>query len=169
MKNRLATPRYDEVCLFFGVSSRGESTKTSISMPNQGVVIERGWVSRLFLELARKRSPGSPIFSVSREMVARRVKRACQILGIDCPVLHRLRHTGPANDVLHGSKTLEQVRRRGRWASLKSVERYSKPAHIVADLANLPPAVRSAGEMFLSNPSAFVTPLAPSVRFAQTV
>ena len=40
-------------------------------MPNQGVVIERGWVSRLFLEIARKRSPGSPIFSVSREVVAR--------------------------------------------------------------------------------------------------
>ena len=126
-------------------------------MPNQGVAIERGWVSRPFLELARKRYPGSPIFTVLREVVARRVKQACQILGIERPVLHRLRHTGPANDILAillGSKTLEQVKRRGRWASLKSVERYSKTAHVVADLANLPPDARRAGDEFLSNPAA---------------
>ena len=133
---------HPDVCLFFGISSRGESSKTSFSSANQSVIIERGWVARLFLELARKRSPNSPIFSVSRETEARRVKSACDLLGIDCPVLHRLRHTGSANDTLRGTKSLEQIRRRGRWASLKSVERYSKTAHIVADLAQLTQEVR---------------------------
>ena len=135
-------------------------------LKNQSVIIERGWVARLFLELARKRSPNSPIFSVSRETVARRVKRACDLLGIDCPVLHRLRHTGPANDTLRGTKSLEQIRRRGRWASLKSVERYSKTAHIVADLAQLDPEVRRLGDEFLANPEAFTAAQATAVRFS---
>ena len=156
---------YPDVCLFFGISSRGESSKTSLSSANQSVIIGRGWVTRLFLEIARKRSPTSPIFSVSRETVARRVKRACDLLVIDCPVLHRLRHTGPANDTLRGTKSLEQIRRRGRWATLKSVERYSKTAHIVADLAHLEPEVRRVGAEFLDTPEAFTAPQASTVRF----
>ena len=156
---------HPDVCLFFGISSRGESSKTSLSSANQSVIIGRGWVTRLFLEIARKRSPTSPIFSVSRETVARRVKRACDLLGIDCPVLHRLRHTGPANDTLRGTKSLEQIRRRGRWASLKSVERYSKTAHIVADLAHLDPEVRRIGAEFLANPEAFTAAQVSTVRF----
>ena len=132
---------------------------------NQSVIVERAWVARLFLELARKRPPNAPIFSVSRETVARTVKRACDLLGIECPVLHKLRHTGPANDTLRGTRSLEQVRRRGRWASLKSVERYSKTAHIVADLAHLAPEVRRIGTEFLEAPEAFTAPQPATVRF----
>ena len=102
---------------------------------------------------------------MSRETVARRVKRACDLLGIDCPVLHRLRHTGPANDTLRGTKSLEQIRRRGRWASLKNVERYSKTAHIVADLAQLDPEVRRIGDELLANPEAFTAAQVSAVRF----
>jgi len=156
---------HPDVCLFFGVSNRGESSITSIHHSNQSVILERPWVARLFLELARKRPPNAPIFSVSRETVARNVKRACDLLGIECPVLHKLRHTGPANDTLRGTRSLEQVRRRGRWASLKSVERYSKTAHIVADLAHLEPEVRRVGAEFLDKPEAFTAPQASTVRF----
>ena len=154
-----------DVCLFFGVTARGESSKTSTTSSNQSVIIDRPWVARLFLELARKRLPNAPIFSVSRETVARTVKKACDLLGIECPVLHKLRHTGPANDTLRGSKSLEQIRRRGRWASLKSVERYSKTAHIVADLAHLEPEVRRIGTDFLNAPDAFTAPQPATVRF----
>ena len=80
-------------------------------------------------------------------------------------MLHKLRHTGPANDTLRGTKSLEQIRRRGRWASLKSVERYSKTAHIVADLARLEPEVRRLGSEFLENPEAFTAARDATVRF----
>ena len=155
-----------DVCLFFGISSRGESSKTSTTHSNQSVIVDRPWVGRIFLELAQKRPPNAPIFSVSRETVARTVKRACILLGIDCPVLHKLRHTGPANDTLRGTKSLKQIRRRGRWASLKSVERYSKTAHIVADLAHLDPEVRRIGAEFLANPEAFTAAQVSAVRFS---
>ena len=82
-------------------------------------------------------------------------------------MLHRLRHTGPANDTLRGTKSLEQIRRRGRWASLKSVERYSKTAHIVVDLAHLDPEVRRIGAEFLANPEAFTAAQVSTVRFGQ--
>ena len=116
--------------------------------------------------MREKDPPNAPIFSVSRETVACRVKRACNLLGIDCPVLHRLRHTGPANDTLRGTKSLEQILRRGRWASLKSVERYSKTARIVADLAHLDPEVRRIGAEFLANPEAFTAAQVSAVRFS---
>ena len=69
------------------------------------------------------------------------------------------------NDTLRGTRSLEQVRRRGRWASLKSVERYSKTAHIVADLAHLDPEVRRLGDEFLASPDAFTAAQPATVRF----
>ena len=144
-----------EVCLFFGVASRGESVKTSDTMPNQGVIIEKPWVARLFLELVKARPKGELIFTVSRSIVAKCVKVVCDKLGIVPPVLHKLRHTGPANAILKNTKSLEKVRRRGRWASLKSVERYSKTAHVLAVLAELDPTVRRFGEEFLADPISF--------------
>ena len=154
-----------DLCLFFGISTRGESSKTSITHSNQSVIVDRPWVGRMFIELAQKRPPNAPIFSVSRETVARNVKKACDLLGIETPVLHKLRHTGPANDTLRGTRSLEQVRRRGRWASLKSVERYSKTAHIVADLAHLDPEVRRLGTEFLDTPESFTASQPATVRF----
>ena len=122
-------------------------------------------MARLFLELARSRRLGDPIFSVSRSQVARCVKKVCEKLGIPVPVLHTLRHTGPANAILKDTKSLESVRRRGRWASLKSVERYSKTAHVVADLAKLSVALRESGEQLLADPSAFTQKASATVLF----
>ena len=62
-------------------------------------------------------------------------------------------------------ESLEQIRRRGRWATLKSVERYSKTAHIVADLAHLEPEVRRIGAEFLASPDAFTAAPTAAVRF----
>ena len=45
---------------------------------------------------------------------------------------HRLRHSGPSHDVLHGRRTLEEIRRRGRWVSQKSVQRYTK-THVLVE------------------------------------
>ena len=156
-----------EVALFFGVQSRGETAKTSTTSANQGVIIERPWVARLFLELASKRQVGEYIFKISRTQLASRVRIVCDKLGIPVPVMHVLRHTGPANATLKGLKSLEKIRRRGRWASLKSVERYSKTAHLVACLSSLPAEARRLGEAFLLRPEDYVLPrVQQSVRFS---
>ena len=46
------------------------------------------------------------------------------------PVLYMARHTGASLDRLEDRISLEEVRRRGRWASDRSVKRYEKRAMI---------------------------------------
>ena len=146
-----------QVALFFGLSSRGESVKTSQQMPNQGVVVDEPWIASLLVQhLARVRE-GDKIFRVSREEVMERVAAAVARLNLD-PLnkrLHVLRHTGPANDIATEKRTLEQARRRGRWLSLRSLERYTKVAHLVADLSRMPPRVVDYGREFLADPPYF--------------
>ena len=160
-----------QIALFFGLSSRGESVKTSQQMPNQGVIIDEPWIASLFHQHLQRVQEGAPIFRVSREQVTERVEAAVNRLKLDPEDkrLHRLRHTGPANDIMLEKRTLEQARRRGRWLSLRSLERYTKTAHLVADLARLPQQLVVYGREFLANPLEFLKLRGPeqtSVYFA---
>ena len=51
-------------------------------------------------------------------------------------------------EALTGTRPLEEMRRRGRWVSLKSVQRYTKTHTMVSRLAKLPPEIREQGERF---------------------
>eukprot|EP00974_Lingulodinium_polyedra_P130318 11213401-Lingulodinium_polyedra.AAC.1 len=66
---------------------------------------------------------------------------------------HSLRHSRPALEVASGTKTLEEVRRRGRWVSLKSVQRYTKAFHLVKARALVPPGLRERGMQLLGDPA----------------
>ena len=154
----------EQVALFFGIQSRGESVKTSGVLSNQGVVVDAPWISRLFLELYKTVPINGRIFRVTRHRVSQRVRLASAFLELndDEHRLHRLRHTGPSNDIFYDRRDLEQCRRRTRHATVKSLERYTKTAHIVADLSRLPPAVLRFGEEFLAAPEKFVAAPAPA-------
>ena len=76
----------------------------------------------------------------------------------DDAILHRLRHTAAANDIAEGTRSVEEARRRGRWLHLSSFQRYTKTAHLLADLAKLPQEARRYGEAFLAAPRSFVCP-----------
>jgi len=45
---------------------------------------------------------------------------------------HSLRHSGPSHKVIRNECTLEEIRRRGRWKSPKSVQRYTKTHTLLA-------------------------------------
>ena len=66
--------------------------------------------------------------------------------------LHGLRHARPLGEAFAGSRTLEQIRRRGRWSSLKSGQRYTKAHALAARLARPPPDVQQQGARFLHAP-----------------
>ena len=51
--------------------------------------------------------------------------------------MHSLRHTGPSRDVYVGYRTLNEVKKRGRWKGKEGVERYSKVHIYVKALAHL--------------------------------
>ena len=151
------------IALFFGIAERGETVKTSTRMPNQGTEIDQEWIAELVLELYERRPHGEHLFSVSREFVWQQVESACNHLGIstDGWGLHRLRHTGAAVALYSNRLTLTEVQRRGRWLAPKSVERYTKVAHVLADLAKLNPALRDLGTYFLRDPRNFIPKRAP--------
>ena len=132
---------------------------------------------------------GNKVFSISKQQVVSRVRKAVAALELeeDDAILHRLRHTGAANDVAESSlspsdgaeasspegarrrgnvpRSLEEARRRGRWLHMSSLQRYTKTAHLVADLGKLPAKTRRYGEAFLESPLAFIPP-PPQARVA---
>ena len=73
-----------------------------------------------------------------------------QLAGVGPP--HSLRHSRPSQDAISGARTLKEIRRRGRWASVKSVQRYSKAHSLVAARARVPEEVMAAGNAFWQNP-----------------
>jgi len=64
---------------------------------------------------------------------------------------HSLRHSGPARDVLNNTRSLEEIRRRGRWASLKSVQRYTKSHLLIHRESLLDDAAKSRGQLGIVN------------------
>ena len=109
-------------------------------------IVDSALITELFLHWVATIRPGAKIFTVSRDQGERRVRRVVQALGLDeeDTVLHRLKHTGPANDIAENRRTLEQARRRGRWLHLTSVLRYTKEAHLVACASRMPTLLRRA-------------------------
>jgi len=116
------------------------STKTGV---NQGVSVQRNWVSAMIGELRgrRLRSHGqhARLFSFSRGDFSSVWARACSKLGLH-RTPHATRHAGATllacgaringQQVIH---SLDAIKGRGRWSNLKSVRRYSKP-HVLPRL-----------------------------------
>ena len=70
-------------------------------------------------------------------------------LGLPPFPLHTLRHSKPSEEVLLRTRSVEDVRRRGRWNQLKSVQRYSKPHVLTAVMAEIPPALQAKAAVAL--------------------
>ena len=56
-----------------------------------------------------------------------------------------LRHGGASRDSLHRLRTMEQIKKQGRWKCDSSVGRYNKHARVVAEANKLPRRVRMYG------------------------
>jgi hypothetical protein len=65
---------------------------------------------------------------------------------------HSLRHSRPSADALAGLD-LEQIRRKGRWASPKSVQRYTKGHLLVKQTGRMGEALLRRAEAYLQDPS----------------
>ena len=63
---------------------------------------------------------------------------------------HCVRHLGPSEDCLAGTRTLQQVQARGRWQAAASVARYSKQARLLRQVALVPEAALAAGTAALN-------------------
>ena len=90
--------------------------------------------SGILAELARIRSSGGRLFpQLGLNSYEKLLRDTARIVGIgDLGVVpHTMRHTGPANDIYHDRRSLQAVAKRGRWANIKSVQRYSKSGRLL--------------------------------------
>ena len=119
-----------DAAIMLGVGSRGMSTKKG---SDHGVVFEDTLLRLWLAELKTDLHPHAALFPMSQVQYRRIWYHAldgCNLKGMGNP--HRLRHSGPSRDVFLNRRTLEEVRRRGRWASVKSVQRYTK-THVLLE------------------------------------
>ena len=129
--------------LLFGRKHRGESVKTG---QEQGVKIESPFLALLLARRAEQVGKKKRIFELTAEAYRRQWRRAADSLGMSwMPPPHSLRHTGPSEDATTGRRTLEDIRRRGRWTQPKSVQRYSKPHALIVHKARLPAELLQKG------------------------
>ena len=63
---------------------------------------------------------------------------------------HALRHAGAARDVEQNTRSLEAVRRRGRWRAADSVARYTKTWLLIQARARAPPDLFAQGKNLVS-------------------
>ena len=112
------------VGLALGVAERNERVKTG---RHQGVVLDSPYLRERWAEIKRLRKPHELALSISPDKFKDGWERAKAAAGLSwIGPEHGLRHAGAARDVEQGTRTLEQVRRRGRWRALDSVQRYTK-------------------------------------------
>ena len=120
-----------------GSNDRGEKAKTG---PNQGVIIDsptlrddlRKWVAKL--------RPNDlvfplPAYKFRETWKAVKAKEGLEWLGPP----HHLRHAGASRDAESNKRSLELIRRRGRWKSSESVQRYTKSWLLIRERARLTP------------------------------
>ena len=129
-----------------GVPERGESTKTGV---RQGVRPDRSGVAAALEARAQRTEHGELIYTISPAEYRKQFNEACKALQYDAGPPHALRHTGPSFDLLHGYRSLDQVRTRGRWRAKTSVLRYAKTHVYISAAARMPHEVRAKGSKFL--------------------
>ena len=112
------------VALLLGNPERGERVKTGVF---QGVVIDAPHLRCAWRKLKSGLKPNELAIKISPDEFMRAWETAKKDLDLKwIGNQHNLRHAGAARDVELNTRTLEQVRRRGRWRAMDSVARYTK-------------------------------------------
>ena len=124
------------LALVFGEAARGQSAKTG---HNQGAVVRRGLVIDVFLAQKEVTVDGK-IFPMKQDALRKIWHKTLHNWGLDfAGPPHSIRHSGPSEDLARGRSSIEQVRRRGRWKSMGSVQRYTKSFALTRFRAKVPP------------------------------
>ena len=131
------------VALLFGRRHRGESVKTG---QEQGVKIESPLLVLILAERAARMQPTDKVFRITSDTFRQQWRKAAVALGMPWfPPPHSLRHSGPSEDATTGRRSMEDIRRRGRWLQAKSVQRYAKPHALIVHRARVPKEIMARG------------------------
>ena len=139
-----------DLALLLGDRVSGESLKKG---SGQGVVVDRAWLAWVIRCWQNDLISGEPFWTTTAVDLRRVWARAAEKLGVAwTPPPHGIRHLQPTLDVWLQKRSLEQVRRRGRWTGLGSVQRYTKVHRLLRDQDRLPEELREMGRRICDNP-----------------
>ena len=104
---------------------------------------EHEYLSGVLREWRRDTPPDEKLVPFAQSHLARAFRLSGMILGLDPPpMLYQLRHSGPSADFAGGRRSLDSIKRRGRWRTDASVRRYEKGGRVTDQLGRLKPLVR---------------------------
>ena len=84
-------------------------------------------------QVLHSRPHGQPLWALDYPHVLKSLREASKLLKVDIVPYH-MRHSGPSWERLKGVRTLQQVQKRGRWASTKSLVRYEKHGRLAMQM-----------------------------------
>lgn len=119
----------------------GKASKTHVF--NESVALDslhRRWLGPLVDALAAARGKKMDLFPFTQQEFARALAAAAKELGLESWQVtpYILRHTGPSDDYLLKVRSIETIKKRGRWMADSSVRRYEKSSRVNARLLSLP-------------------------------
>ena len=137
-----------DVALMFGRAHRGESVKTG---RDQGVALEDELMIAIFAAIRRSVRDNDKIFTFSQDAFRAAWWASLKRLNLEwIGPPHCLRHSGPSFDATRGRRSLEDIRRRGRWSQIKSCQRYAKPHALTMHYSRLPQGLKEEGRHLMS-------------------
>ncbi|CAK0882192.1 unnamed protein product [Prorocentrum cordatum] len=146
---------YNEMGLVVGASAvvmgdNNHSRVTKTGLQDDTVLIDsesRVGVAGAFVAVVRaanKARQGRLMFLHTYASYNRTLKKAAAAVGLLSKVTaHLPRHGGPSEDYLRGARSLADIQARGRWASVRSVQRYQKSRRALASFCRLSTAVKA--------------------------
>ena len=139
--------------ILLGPSSRGERTKTG---SDQGIILDWPGTTEMLKRRVQQVTSNGKLFNIKADTYRKMWTKAYDELrklegceGVAHMPPHSVRHSGPSRDCQEGYRSLESILKRGRWSSLKSVNRYAKPFAWITANHNLPPVIAQKAEKVL--------------------
>ena len=99
------------------------------------------WLPKAMVRTLRlnQRAATDKMFDFQYKELLSLFRQACEELKVRDPSLYRLRHGGASHDAATRMRTLQEIKRRGRWASDTSLRRYEKRTWLQAEEAKVSP------------------------------
>ena len=135
---RRAGPQFSKTWTLCIAPATGDF-RTTTNLSDVSIVLgnKRPWNLELFAPFFRK-SSREHLFPFDLEFAERKFAQGIKALGLPLRLTpHVLRHSGPSCDRFEELRSLEDIRRRGQWAALSSVQRYERHASLLRSLHRL--------------------------------
>ena len=116
--------------------------------------MDQQWLSLIIVARVQALSGHARVFEFTQQKFRAEWGASLLRLGLEwVGPPHTLRHSGPSRDAFENRRTLEDIRRRGRWSQIKSIQRYSKRHELVVHKSRLTPTAKKQGEELIANPT----------------